>query len=207
MCCGCQCCCSFCWYLCCLLHCGVSRAAAVAAVVTIVIATDRLLLFILIFSLLLVSLCSSDAAVLAVATFACCAATDTTAVAACFCPLHWHCHSWLLLLFYLAVVARRYCWLAPLTYEGEPFIYILSLIYMSSWQSLDPFRKVGSDNIYTSFYVPGLIPLFWNLWPGACLASLQVHCLSTYPLVPRKQLKLLLQLHLWQFTQDSTVQQ
>jgi len=62
------------------------------------------------------------------------------------------------------------------------------------------------DNFWTSFYAAGLILLLWNLWPGACLASLQVHCLSTYLLVPRKQLKLLIQLHLWQFTQDSTVQ-
>jgi len=61
-------------------------------------------------------------------------------------------------------------------------------------------------NFYRSFYGPGLIAHLWNLWPRACLASLQDHCLSMYHLVPRKQLKLLIQLHLWQFTQDSTVQ-
>jgi len=62
--------------------------------------------------------------------------------------------------------------------------------------------QASHDNFYTSFCVPGLISLSRKLWPGACLASLQVHCLSTYLLVPRKQLKLLIQLHLWQFTQD-----
>jgi len=43
-------------------------------------------------------------------------------------------------------LARRYCHLAPLIHEGASFIYILSLFCMFSQQSLDPFRKVGSDN-------------------------------------------------------------
>jgi len=64
-----------------------------------------------------------------------------------------------------------------------------------------------ADNFYTSFCVPGLVALPRKLWSGACLASLQVHCLSTYHLGPKKQLKLLIRLHLWQFTQDSTAQQ
>jgi len=67
----------------------------------------------------------------------------------------------------------------------------LFCFYLSEQQSLELFRKVGSDNFYTSFCVPGLIALSRELYPGAWLASLQVHCLSTYLLVPRKQLKLL----------------
>ena len=31
---------------------------------------------------------------------------------------------------------------------------------------MEPFRKVGSDNFYTSFYLPGLIALSRKLWPG-----------------------------------------
>ena len=76
----------------------------------------------------------------------------------------------------------------------------LFCFHLFEWQSLEPFRKVGSVNFYTSFkplawpQMPGIYGLEpglpWPAWLAWYLAFLQVHCLFYIPFSTKIHAKL-----------------